>query len=144
MRRIRLTDGITYMSTRGTFHYTYTCSFLTRYQTWCALNTLSYRMPVRTMRKLPPVRVFAPGVGCLGEVLSLPCDGEILLYLDPCLEKKTQRAVNYVVAHEFAHVVLGHYGNFEHVRKPGLHREQPEEVAADALVVSWGYARMLF
>jgi hypothetical protein len=144
MERIRLSDG-TYMSTRDTFRYLYACSpcAWTRIKTCDALMRLARKMPIKTMKKIPPVRVYAPG-SVLGEVLALPCNGEILLYLDPCLEKMTQCAVNYVVAHEFAHVVLGHYGNFEHVRKPGLHREQPEEVAADALVVSWGYARMLF
>jgi hypothetical protein len=48
-----------------------------------------------------------------------------------------------VVAHEFAHVALGHYGQEFHYADSSAvehHDEKPEEQSADRLVVEWGYS----
>jgi len=82
---------------------------LGRPRTSDALGLLAHRLPARLVGSLPNVRVYAPQ-SVWGEVLRLPCSGEILLYLSPDLETLPQRCVSYVVAHEFAHVALGHYG----------------------------------
>lgn len=98
-------------------------------------------LPARVVRRFPLVRIFAP-LALWGEVLALPCNGEVLVYLSPELEQMPQRCVNYVVAHEFAHVALGHYGpGFPYADTLWVahHDEKPEEQAADALVVEWGY-----
>jgi len=114
---------------------------LARCHTWNALSRLARKLPAKTIRKLPAARVFAP-LKVWGEVLRLPCTGEVLVYLPPDLEDLPQRCVNYIVAHEFAHVALGHHGpEFEYSWAPSAqyHDEKPEEQAADALVVEWGY-----
>src|ERR1700687_4067174 len=72
-----------------------------------------------------------------------PDNDHVFVYLSPFLEKKSQREVNYTVAHEFAHVALGHY-------KPGAmghpagavierHEDAPTEQDADRLTESWGF-----
>jgi len=44
------------------------------------------------------------------------------------------------VAHEFAHVILGHDGDSFPVGKvPKNYKDLPAEKAADALIKSWGY-----
>jgi len=78
---------------------------LARPRTAQALGMLFERLPARVVNALPLIRLFVPG-HLWGEVLRLPCNGEVLVYLSPDLERLKQRAVNYVVAHEFAHVVL--------------------------------------
>src|ERR1019366_1110600 len=82
---------------------------LGRPRTADALGILVQGLPARVVRKLPPIRVFAPAP-VWGEVLRLPCSGQVLLYLSSDLELLPQRCVNYVLAHEFAHIALGHYG----------------------------------
>jgi len=65
------------------------------------------------------------------------------MYLSPDLETLPQRCVSYVVAHEFAHVALGHFGqDFRYADTSWVdrHDERPEEVAADNLVCAWGYS----
>ena len=61
-------------------------------------------------------------------------------FLSPRLERKSQARVNSVVAHEFAHVILGHDGDSFPVDKvPKKYKDLPAEKAADALIESWGY-----
>lgn len=68
----------------------------------------------------------------------------LLLYLSPRLEAKPQNEVDFTVAHEFAHVSLGH-------QQPGAtrvppdtvvqsHEDVPSEQDADRLAESWGFA----
>jgi len=113
---------------------------LGRLRTQEGLGILAHRMPAKVVKALPGIRLYAP-CNVLGEVISLPCNGEVLIVLHYELESLPQRVVNYVVAHEFAHVVLGHYGaDFQYADSSLKHNDKPEEVATDRLVASWGYA----
>jgi uncharacterized protein YjaZ len=57
------------------------------------------------------VIVFAPSPAYLGQVMPGPVafDAVVFVYLAPGLEKKNQAEVDFTVAHEFAHVLLGHF-----------------------------------
>ena len=88
--------------------------------------------------------VFAPSVNTLGlpDRWFHPGGPErtgYRIYLSPRLERKSQARVNSVVAHEFAHVILGHDGDSFPVGKvPKKYKDLPAEKAADALIESWG------
>ena len=92
---------------------------------------------------LPTVVIFAPTVREGGHVRPgiLPT-GALFMYLAPTLEFDSQPDVDHTVAHEFAHVVLGHCANSKHTVVDGLpHEQQPRELEADALASEWGFPR---
>lgn len=60
-------------------------------------------------------------------------DGGILIYLHPELEDFPLWKIRYLMAHEFAHIVLEHWKD-----KDPTTRATHEE-AADKLVIDWGY-----
>jgi IrrE N-terminal-like domain len=108
------------------------------------MQKLSERLPEDVLYSLPPLVVFAPSAAKLGEVKPFGLGERLLLYLSPRLEAKPQSEVDFTVAHEFAHVSLGH-------QQPGAtrvppdtvvqsHEDVPSEQDADRLAESWGFA----
>jgi hypothetical protein len=83
------------------------------------------------------VTVFAPGAWQHGLVTTMP---PVVIYLAPALEKESQAEVDFTVAHEFAHAVLGH-SNME-LPPEGVGKKYLDlspEIAADKLVADWGF-----
>jgi len=82
--------------------------------------------------ELPSITIYVPHTNAS----SVPTRSlqTIFIYLSPDLEKKPQTYVNGVVAHEIAHVVLGHHQE----RFCGVLTDQMEP-AADALAEIWGF-----
>jgi len=117
-----------------------------RHKTIEAMRMLAKVIPDDVLDNLPPLWVFAPSVAKLGEVSPFgPGRDHVFIYLSPLLEKKSQREVNYVAAHEFAHVALGHYKPGAMVHPAGAvierHADFPTEQDADRLAESWGFHR---
>lgn len=124
-----------------------------RPKTMTALQKLCERMPVRWKDKLPlPLIVFAPSPNIRGEAMAfsqVACSVDqygAFIYLSPELERNSQRRVDNTVAHEFAHVVLGHHRHdcqaYLGKSKKFLRcktKDLPGEKAADALIVKWGF-----
>jgi len=83
--------------------------------------------------------VFAPSAGTLG--LVEPERMGVTIYLSPLLEKMPQSRVGSVVAHEFAHAILGHDKgeSFPSDKAPRDSRDLPSEKSADVLIQKWGY-----
>jgi hypothetical protein len=93
--------------------------------------------------------VFAPDPNQRGETMPLVRVSKRplgIIYLSPELERYAQSSVNRTVAHEFAHVLLGHYKP-EHPDKkvPGFkgewYRDLPAEKAVHELLAKWGYEK---
>ncbi len=80
--------------------------------------------------------IFAPDPVKHGEVMPfLGSAGEeklVIVYLSPAIERRAQRYVNSVVAHEFAHVLL----HMSYVHTP---RSRSVEREADGKVLEWGF-----
>lgn len=81
--------------------------------------------------------IFAPAPGKHGEVcpfLGMPRDSaqerQVMVYLSPEIERRSQGYVQAVVAHEFAHVLLH---TFDAPSPPSIERE------ADERVLLWGF-----
>ncbi|MFZ1974745.1 MAG: ImmA/IrrE family metallo-endopeptidase [Candidatus Acidiferrales bacterium] len=89
---------------------------------------------------LPRIVVFAPRLQDFGYVAMRQVPpGAAVVYLAPTLELNSQRDVNHTVAHEIAHVVLGHWGD---ALKSGVgvtYENRPVEIAANALAAKWGF-----
>src|SRR6266566_3134480 len=84
-----------------------------RPKTLAAMKQLWSAMPQSDIDRLPELLlVFAPTPYIDGEGMPFADSGiereGIFIYLSPGLEKKSQNRVNSIVAHEFAHAVLGH------------------------------------
>jgi hypothetical protein len=90
---------------------------------------------------LPTVTFFAPFINHSGEVMRHPFTG-VFVYLCPNLEFESQPRVNFVVAHELAHVALGHHHpeNEQMKLDAETHEDRPAEKAADELAAQWGFA----
>ncbi len=101
-----------------------------RVKTVEAMRKLSERMPVAVYDALPILLVVAPSQHVLGQVYPEPLCG-VVVYLSPQLESMVQEEVDFTVAHEFAHVHLGHRAMLEN--PPTL------EDDADNLVQAWGF-----
>jgi hypothetical protein len=117
-----------------------------RKKTLKALQTLSEKILQKDLKRIPPfTTVFAPSPNTLGlaDPWFHPGGPErtgCRIYLSPRLERMSQARVNSVVAHEFAHVILGHDGDsFPAGKVPKKYKDLPAEKAADALIESWGY-----
>lgn len=82
---------------------------------------------------LPPMTIFAPSLNSAGEFLLGKRVETSFVYLSPNLEFYEQRAVDFLVAHEISHAVLGHGDAAE------THAEN--EIAADALAAEWGFTQ---
>lgn len=90
-----------------------------------------------------PLYIFAPSPGISGEAIRwAACETRgVIMYLAPNLEDMVQDDVNSIVAHEFAHVLLGH----RWAERQGSsvsesrHEDEPYEIEADKLVEKWGF-----
>ena len=91
---------------------------------------------------MPTVTFFAPPLNDGGRVMQTPPMG-IVVYLAPTLEFNSQRDVDHTVAHELAHIALGHHlsDNVQMKEQAEKHEERPAEKAADELAATWGFPR---
>jgi hypothetical protein len=116
-----------------------------RSQTIEAMQKLAELIPDDVLESLPPLVVFAPSAAKLGEVKPFGLGDRLLIYLSPRLEALAQEEVDFTVAHEFAHVALGHYksvvGTIPHDAVWEKHEDAPTERDTDHLIESWGVAR---
>jgi hypothetical protein len=103
-----------------------------RPKTFGGLKLLAERLPANISFPVT-VTVFAPGAWRYGMVLKTVA--EAIVYLPAALEED----VDFTVAHEFAHIVLGDFGAVES-EAAAPYFEQPTEHAADDLVRKWGYS----
>ncbi len=106
-----------------------------------ALRTAHEKMDPQSQAKLPPTMViFAPGIHHGGQNMRREMATDLVfVYLSPILEFDWQVDVDFVVAHELAHVVLGH-GNKRQLtpEEVGLpHELTTAEIAASDLVAKW-------
>jgi hypothetical protein len=129
------------------FHYQYiqTGWFdYDRHKTIEAMRKMSALVPEDVLDSLPPLVVFAPSATKLGELKPFRLGERLLLYLSPRLEAKSQREVDFTVAHEFAHVSLRHQQPGATAVPPDAvvqsHEDAPLEQDADRLAESWGFA----
>lgn len=69
----------------------------------------------------------------------------VVVYLAPTLELDSQRVVDYTIAHELAHVFLGHHRLDNTALQLQLsvpqYEDRPVEIAADALALKWGFQK---
>lgn len=93
------------------------------------------------LNALPPITIFTPSLLTFGQALTIR--GGPMVYLCPNLEFESQKYVDFVVAHEFAHIALRHHvrGNEQMAMTAEKYENRPAEKAADALAVSWGFKR---
>jgi len=108
---------------------------------WCKFESASgYEEDAVDFNSLPKMVIFAPQIQHAGFVTKrqFPSDS-ILVYLSPTLEFNSQRDVTHTVAHEIAHVVLGHYGVNLKYDANLPYEKQPQEIAANALAAKWGF-----
>jgi|SRR5271163_1208635 len=89
---------------------------------------------------LPAVTIWAPPLGTLGFTSSHQIQGTVI-YLSPLLEMEKMPFVVHTVAHEFAHVALGHHveGALTNEDFALNHAQRPHEIAANALALKWGF-----
>lgn len=91
---------------------------------------------------MPTVTFFAPSANWAGMVMRTQPIG-VVVYLSPTLEFNSQRDVDHTVAHELAHVSLGHHqpNNVQMNEHAEKHEDRPAEKAADELAAKWGFPR---
>lgn len=90
---------------------------------------------------MPVVTFYTPSLNTAGQVKSMVRG--VLVYLAPTLEYNSQRDVNFVVAHELAHVFLRHHekNNQQMKEQAEEYADRPSEKAADALAEKWGFPK---
>jgi len=91
-----------------------------------AMRNLADRVPDEALLR---ATVFAPAAWKNGHLY--PKSDSVIVYLAPHIEELEQDEVDFIVAHEFAHVYLRH-------EQPALNDATIED-AADALVAEWGF-----
>jgi hypothetical protein len=98
------------------------------------LEEVHKAMPKEMQAALPPLIIFSPGLRTGGLVLrrDLP-PGFAFVYLSPTLEYEFHINATWAVAHEFAHVVLGH----GHYRLRNQAEMDADEEAASDLADKW-------
>lgn len=98
------------------------------------LEEVHKAMPKEMQAALPPLIIFSPGLDIGGLVLrrDLP-PGFAFVYLSPTLEHELHINATWAVAHEFAHVVLGH----GHYRLRNQAQRDADEKAASDLADTW-------
>jgi hypothetical protein len=119
-----------------------------------ALKKAAEQIPDSVLRNLPPVRIFTPVRADSGVTLMVESTGQIfspavpltLLYLSPFLELYSQAEIEFTVAHEIAHIALGHLWSINSTRESGTfkdatYEDAPAEIAADKLAESWGFPK---
>lgn len=102
-----------------------------------------YKKAKEVLDTLPGLTIFSPSVDHAGQVMRNPRSGTIFVYLSPTLEFNSQRDVNHVVAHELAHIVLGHHIATDKQTKEceSRYEERPTEIAANTLAAEWGFPK---
>ena len=107
------------------------------------MEQLAKRIPDDVLENFPPLVVFAPSAAKLGELKRFGLGDRFLIYLSPRLEALSQEEVDLTVAHEFAHVALGHYKPIVGTNPPDAvwekHKDAPIEKDTDRLTESWGF-----
>ncbi len=83
---------------------------------------------------LPPLTIWVPSVADATSVRII--EKRIVVLLSPELERHPQSYVNGVVAHEIAHVYLGHVTRRRYFGGVLAERAEPQ---ADALAKAWGF-----
>ena len=105
-----------------------------------ALRTVQEKMDKKSQGSLPPMVIFAPSIYDGGQVMrrEMPPDFAFV-YLSPTLEFDWQVEVDFIVAHELSHVVLGHGRQRQRTHEEvGLpHESTAAEIAASELVAKW-------
>lgn len=98
------------------------------------LEEVHKKMPKEMQSTLPPLIIFSPPLAAGGLTLrrEIP-PGYAFIYLSPGLEKEHCINATWAVAHEFAHVVLGH----GHYRLRNQAQVDADEKAASDLADSW-------
>jgi hypothetical protein len=88
---------------------------------------------------LPDVTFLAPPLAYQGWAKKL--DARQYVYLPATLEFESLARVTHTVAHEIAHVVLGHCreGALDVTAQNQEWEDRPHEIAADALAAEWGF-----
>jgi hypothetical protein len=107
------------------------------------------RIPLEHLTRLPLyTKFFAPSPGLLGIVERdygrKPREVGVRIYLAPILEGLPQEVVDFTVAHEVAHAVLGHWKFANPLKAFVLRNGVPvRELDADKLARKWGFERFL-
>jgi hypothetical protein len=101
------------------------------------------KLSKRAIRKIidRQILIFAPGKKFTGLCLDLPAyeDDRVLLYLSPELANGSVDQIRHTIAHELAHVVLGHSEE-----PPSPEAKIVGEICerdADQLAAQWGFPR---
>jgi hypothetical protein len=99
------------------------------------LEEVHKRMPKEMQAALPPLVIFSPRLDAGGLTLrrEMPLNSAFV-YLSPTLEKEHCVDATWAVAHEFAHVALGH-GQY---RLRTQEQVDADERAASDLALKWG------
>jgi hypothetical protein len=98
------------------------------------LDQVRQRRPKELEAALPPLIIFSMSLDCGGATYrrELSLD-HAFVYLSPTLEKETHLSATWAVAHEMAHVVLGH--GTERLRTKA--EFDADEQAASDLAATW-------
>jgi hypothetical protein len=126
-------------------------------KTCAALKRAAAQIPDAVLCGLPPLRIFTPLRADSSVSLMVETTGQVfgsavpltLMYISPLEELYPQEDVDFTVAHEFAHVALGHLWSINGGREQGTfrgrrHGDSPAEMAADRLAESWGFRKTDF
>jgi hypothetical protein len=130
-------------------------AFLNKFapEPWCMIDerlklkqaflVLYSRMPDEVLEHLPKVITIAPLPIQDAFTVHAPTstENDALIFVPPHYEGRDQEDNNFMLAHEFAHIVLRHH---EHPRFDVWNNVQeycnlPVERDADALAAKWGY-----
>ena len=96
---------------------------------------------------LPKTLIWTPALPHAGQVFrpNMAAGFDAIMYLSPSLEFESQAFINHTVAHEFAHVHLGHHvgeGSIQLAKAGIKHGDQQHEREADALAAEWRFKRV--
>jgi hypothetical protein len=119
-----------------------------RPKTMTAMREVFEKIPSEVWDEMPNLILVAPAPGIRGQVFP-ELDGGgppiVFVYLSPELENKRvkQADVDFTVAHELAHVYLGHHQinnrDVRAIKTTDTYLNCQPEQKADALVKSWGF-----
>ena len=105
-----------------------------------ALYTVIPLIPADMATRLDGTLVYVPGM-VYGEAFEIK-NWDRIIYLDGHIEKLSQKKANHVVAHEIAHVVLGHT-DLDCQPLQGVEwDEQPREIEAVMFAEKLGFERV--
>lgn len=96
-------------------------------------------IPAKDRRLLSRCVIFAPSSHFQGEAFA--SKGGAVVYLAARVERESKSDIATVVAHELAHVVLGHYDAKPVMPTdlPEKYKDLPAETAARELAERWGF-----